>query len=82
MPASPLESAYGGQQALDMRDRRTAVDPVPQIENMRPVGKGFEDEPRTRFEPVASGQQQQGIEIALDGHSCGQFATGVLACAA
>ena len=52
----------GGQQALDMRDRRTAVDPVPQIEDMRPVGESFEDEPiRTRiagrFRPAATGSR-------------------------
>ena len=54
-----------------MFDRGAPVYPVTEIEDMRAICKGFEDQPDAWLQPIAAGEQQQRIEIALHGHAGG-----------
>ena len=42
--------------------RRAAIDPVAEIEHVRPIAQRIEDESGALFEILASGQQQKRIE--------------------
>ena len=64
-PASSLPAAYGGNQRLDMLDRGELPDAMAQVEDMRATGKRLEYGMGAANQPVAPGEQEQRVEIAL-----------------
>ncbi len=57
-----------------MGDRGELADAVAEIEDMRTVGEGVQDGVRLAVEFGTARQQQQRIEIALDGQARGSTA--------
>ena len=62
----PAPAAHGGDQLFDMGNRRKLADPVAEVENMRTACETFENSNRLAVQLFPPGQQQQGIDIALD----------------